>query len=67
MFSIKTYKFEFDEVIDMKNKSFMYGILCAAGGAMIGFFANQLGNTIGTIGFTIGVALLVFATSKLNS
>jgi hypothetical protein len=50
----------------MKNKNFMYGILCAAGGAMIGFFANQLGYTIGTIGFTIGVALLVFGASKLN-
>ncbi len=51
----------------MKNKNFMYGVLCAAGGGMIGFFANQLGYTIGTIGFTIGVALMVFAASKLNS
>ena len=50
----------------MKNKNFMYGILCAAGGAMIGFSANQLGVPIGTIGFAFGVALLVFATSKLN-
>ena len=50
----------------MKNKKFMYGILCAVGGAMIGFFANQLGDPIGTIGFTVGVALLVFAIAKLN-
>ena len=50
----------------MKNKNFMYGILCAVGGAMIGFSANQLGAPIGTIGFALGVALLVFATSKLN-
>ncbi len=50
----------------MKNKSFLYGILCAAGGAMIGFFANQLGDPIGTIGFTLGVALLTFSAANLK-
>lgn len=50
----------------MKNKSFMYGILCAVGGAMIGFFANQLGAPIGTIGFTLGVALLTFSVAKFK-
>jgi hypothetical protein len=50
----------------MKNTKIMYGVLCAAGGAMIGLFANQLGAPIGTIGFTVGVALLVFAIAKLN-
>ena len=32
---------------------------CAAGGGMIGFFANQLNTIIGSICFTLGVALLV--------
>ncbi len=50
----------------MKNKSFLYGILCAAGGAMIGFFANQLGDPIGTIGFALGVALLTFSAANLK-
>ncbi len=60
-------KYDFDEVIDMKNKNFMYGVLCAAGGAMIGFSANQLGAPIGTIGFAVGVALLTFSAAKLKN
>ena len=32
---------------------------CAAGGGMIGFFANQLNTIVGSICFTLGVALLV--------
>ena len=34
-------------------------ICCAAGGGMIGFFANQLNTVIGCAFFTLGVALLV--------
>ena len=47
-------------------KKVLQVICCAVGGGMIGFFANQLGDPIGTIGFTVGVALLVFAIAKLN-
>lgn len=56
----------YDEVSDMKNKNFMYGILCAVGGVLIGSFSNQLGTPIGTIGFTLGVALLAFSAAKLK-
>ena len=48
-------------------KTMIQIICCAVGSGMIGFFANQLGAPIGTIGFTLGVALLVFAAAKLNS
>ena len=34
-------------------------ICCAAGGGMIGFFANRLNTVVGCVFFTIGVALLV--------
>ena len=34
-------------------------ICCAAGSGMIGFFANQLNTVVGSVCFTIGVALLV--------
>ncbi len=32
---------------------------CALGSGMIGFFANQLNTVIGSVFFTIGVAMLV--------
>ena len=34
-------------------------ICCAAGGGMIGFFANQLNTVTGCVFFTLGVVLLV--------
>jgi len=34
-------------------------ICCAAGGGMIGFFANRLNTVVGSVCFTLGVALLV--------
>ena len=34
-------------------------ICCAVGSGMIGFFANQLNSVIGSVCFTLGVALLV--------
>ena len=34
-------------------------ICCAAGGGMIGFFANQLNTVVGCVLFTLGVVLLV--------
>ena len=34
-------------------------ICCAAGAGMIGFFANQLNTVVGSVCFTLGVALLV--------
>ncbi|MBO5908045.1 MAG: hypothetical protein J6Q85_07865 [Clostridia bacterium] len=34
-------------------------ISCATGGAMIGFYANQLNTLTGGVCFTIGVVLLV--------
>ena len=40
------------------KKAFLV-ICCAAGGGMIGFFANQLHTAVGCVCFTLGVALLV--------
>ena len=34
-------------------------VCCAAGGGMIGFFANQLNTGVGSMCFAIGVVLLV--------
>ncbi|MBO7196387.1 MAG: hypothetical protein J6V80_03540 [Clostridia bacterium] len=41
----------------MKKKAQIF--CCAAGAAMIGFFANQLNTVIGCVFFTLGVVLLV--------
>lgn len=40
-------------------KKTVNAIFCAVGGAMIGFFANQLDSIVGCVLFTLGVALLV--------
>ena len=40
-------------------KKVLQVICCAAGGGMIGFFANQLNTVIGCVFFTLGVVLLV--------
>ena len=34
-------------------------ICCAVGSGMIGFFANQLNTSVGSLCFTIGIVLLV--------
>ncbi len=40
-------------------KKVLQVICCAAGGGMIGFFANLLNTVVGCVCFTLGVALLV--------
>ena len=34
-------------------------VCCALGSGLIGFFANQLNTVVGSVLFTIGVAMLV--------
>ncbi len=50
----------------MKKREIIYGILCGAGGILIGVFANKLNTVYGGALFTIGVLLLVFSTIKLD-
>lgn len=40
-------------------KKFIQIACCAIGSGMIGFFANQLDTVIGSVFFTLGVAMLV--------
>ena len=40
-------------------KKVLQVICCALGGGMIGFFANRLNTVVGSVCFTLGVALLV--------
>ena len=40
-------------------KKVLQVICCALGSGMIGFFANQLNTVVGSVCFTLGVALLV--------
>jgi len=39
---------------------------CAIGGAMIGFFANQLSTVWGAGLFALGVVLLVFSIASMS-
>ena len=50
----------------MKKKKILYGLLCALGGGMIGFFANQLTEWYGCLLFGLGVALMVYSIINLN-
>ena len=50
----------------MKKKKIIYGILCGAGGILIGVFANKLNTVYGGALFTFWVVLLVFSITKLN-
>ena len=43
----------------MNMKKVLQVICCAVGSGMIGFFANQLNTVVGSVCFTLGVALLV--------
>ena len=42
-------------------------ICCAAGGGMIGFFANRLDTVIGSVCFTLGIVLLVGSIILISS
>ena len=50
----------------MKKGKILYGIMCGAGGILIGVFANRLDTIYGGVLFTFGVFLLVFSIFKLN-
>ncbi len=50
----------------MDKKKLLYAILCALGGGMVGFFANQLSEIYGCILFGIGVALMVYSIFNLS-
>ena len=50
----------------MKKKKMLYAILCALGGGIIGFFANQLTEWCGCVLFGFGVALMVYSIINLN-
>ncbi len=40
-------------------KKVLQVICCAVGSGMIGYFANQLNTIVGSVCFTLGVAMLV--------
>ena len=50
----------------MKKKKLLYAILCALGGGMVGFFANQLSEIYRCILFGIGVGLMVYSIFNLS-
>lgn len=50
----------------MKKKKLLFAILCALGGAMVGFFANQLTEVYGCIAFGVGVGLMVYSIINLS-
>ena len=48
-------------------KKYLQIICCAAGGGMIGYFANRLNTVVGCVFFSLGVVLLagsIIFTSK---
>lgn len=50
----------------MKKKKLLFAILCALGGGMVGFFANQLTEVYGCIAFGVGVGLMVYSIINLS-
>ena len=50
----------------MDKKKLLYAILCALGGGMVGFFANQLSEIYGCILLGIGVGLMVYSIFNLS-
>ena len=50
----------------MKKKKMLYAILCALGGGIIGFYANQLTEWYSCVLFGLGVALMVYSIFNLN-
>ena len=49
----------------MKKIKILHAILCALGGGMVGFFANQLTEIHGCVLFGIGVAFMVYSIVNL--
>ena len=50
----------------MKKMKLLYALLCAVGGSIIGFFANQLTEWYVCALFGLGVALMVYSIINLN-
>ncbi|MBO5414661.1 MAG: hypothetical protein J6A17_03430 [Bacilli bacterium] len=50
----------------MKKQRLLFAILCALGGGIIGFFANQLTEWFGCVVFGLGVALMVYSIINLS-
>ena len=50
----------------MKKKKLLFAILCALGGGMVGFFANQLTEVYGCIAFGVGEGLMVYSIINLS-
>ena len=50
----------------MKKRKLLYALLCAVGGCIIGFFANQLTEWYGCALFGLGVVLMVYSIINLN-
>ena len=50
----------------MKKQRLLFAILCALGGGIIGFFANQLNEWFGCVVFGLGVALMVYSIINLS-
>ena len=48
------------------NKRVMLAILCAKGGTMVGYFANQLTETYGIMLFSFGIGMMVTSIFKLS-
>ena len=50
----------------MKKQRLLFAILCALGGGIIGFFANQLTEWFGCVVFGLGVAFMVYSIINLS-
>ena len=50
----------------MKKQRLLFAILCALGGGIIGFFANQLTEWFGCVVFGFCVALMVYSIINLS-
>ena len=50
----------------MKKKKLLYGLTCALGSGMVGFFAKDLSAVYGVILFSIGIALMVYSIVNLS-
>lgn len=49
----------------MTNKAF-WGIGCAFGSGMIGFFADRLNTALGSVLFAVGVAMVVISILQMT-
>ena len=49
----------------MTNKMF-WGIGCAFGSGMIGFFADRLNTALGSVLFAVGVAMVVISILQMT-